>query len=122
MKTVPEGKSEADNVEVRRGARRATLISRCSDHVDIGEGLGQLDFAAAVKISRQPLFRDEGQLARLHRALAQFMLDTHTQRARLHRGVCAVSGERRFDARHRAVAEVRGRPVPVPRARARSST
>ncbi|WP_291986393.1 serine--tRNA ligase [Candidatus Accumulibacter sp. ACC007] len=76
--SVPIGKSEADNVEVRSwGAPRAFDFA-VKDHVDLGEALGQLDFATAAKIAGTRFSLLRGQLARLHRALAQFMLDTHT--------------------------------------------
>ena len=77
--SVPIGKSSDDNVEVRRvGApRRFTFVPK--DHVDIGAVLKQLDFNVAVKISGARFALIKGQLARLHRAIAQFMLDTHTQ-------------------------------------------
>ena len=76
--SVPIGKSEADNVEVRSwGAPRAFDFA-VKDHVDLGEALGELDFATAAKIAGTRFSLLRGQLARLHRALAQFMLDTHT--------------------------------------------
>ncbi|MBI4742845.1 MAG: serine--tRNA ligase [Betaproteobacteria bacterium] len=76
---VPAGKSEADNVEVKRwGAPRAYDFT-VKDHVDLGEALGQLDFATAAKIAGARFSLMKGPLARLHRALAQFMLDTHTE-------------------------------------------
>ncbi|SCY62028.1 serine--tRNA ligase [Nitrosospira sp. Nsp13] len=77
--SVPEGTSETDNREVRRwGTPRAFEFS-VSDHVSIGESLGLLDFPTAVKLSGARFSLMTGGLARLHRALAQFMLDTHTQ-------------------------------------------
>ncbi len=77
--SVPAGKSADDNLEVRRiGAPRAYAFE-VKDHVDIGAALGGLDFAVAAKISGSRFAVMKGQVARLHRALAQFMLDTHTQ-------------------------------------------
>jgi len=77
--TTPIGKSEADNVEVRRVGTPRSFDFQAKDHVDVGEGLGQLDFGTAAKISGARFSVMRGQLARLHRALAQFMLDLHTQ-------------------------------------------
>ena len=77
--TTPVGRSSDDNVEVRRwGAPRAFDFA-VRDHTDLGEGLGLLDFAAAAKLSGARFSLLRGDLARLHRALAQFMLDTHTR-------------------------------------------
>ena len=77
--TTPVGKSEADNVEVRKVGTPRSFDFTVRDHVDVGEGLGQLDFATASKISGARFSLMRGQMARLHRALAQFMLDVHTQ-------------------------------------------
>lgn len=77
--SVPFGKSPEDNAEVRKvGALRKFSFS-IKDHVDLGERLKQLDFAAASKISGARFVLMRGGLARLHRALAQFMLEVHTQ-------------------------------------------
>ena len=77
--SVPVGKSEADNQEVRRvGEVPKFDFEMIKDHVSIGEGLGGLDFDTAAKISGARFSLLKGPLARLHRALAQFMLDTHT--------------------------------------------
>ncbi len=77
--TTPTGKSENDNVEVRRVGTPRSFDFPVKDHVDVGEGLHQLDFGTAAKISGARFSVMRGQLARLHRALAQFMLDVHTQ-------------------------------------------
>jgi seryl-tRNA synthetase len=77
--SVPAGKTEADNVEVRRVGTPRHFDFAVKDHVDVGEGLKLLDFETAVKISGARFSVMKGALARLHRALAQFMLDTHTQ-------------------------------------------
>lgn len=77
--TTPTGKSENDNVEVRRVGTPRSFDFPVKDHVDVGEGLNQLDFGAAAKISGARFSVMRGQLARMHRALAQFMLDVHTQ-------------------------------------------
>jgi len=76
--SVPAGKSSADNPEVRRvGAPRAFGFP-VKDHVDLGVALG-LDFDAAARISGARFVVMKGQVARLHRALTQFMLDLHTR-------------------------------------------
>ncbi|MBU1265107.1 MAG: serine--tRNA ligase [Gammaproteobacteria bacterium] len=76
--SVAVGKDETANVEVSRWGTPKTFDFAVRDHVDLGEGLGQLDFAAAVKITGSRFTVMRGGLARLHRALAQFMLDVHT--------------------------------------------
>ena len=76
--SVPAGEGADQNVEVRRiGAPRAFEFEP-GDHVDVGVKLGGLDFDAGVKISGARFTVMRGAIARLHRALAQFMLDTHT--------------------------------------------
>lgn len=75
---VPEGSNEDDNQEVLRWGQPRTMDFEARDHVDIGEGLQQLDFATAAKITGSRFVVMQGGLARLHRALAQFMLDVHT--------------------------------------------
>jgi len=76
---VPVGKSEADNIEVRRWGTPRLYDFVVKDHVDLGEALGQLDFATAAKIAGARFSLMKGPLARLHRAIAQFMLDVHTE-------------------------------------------
>lgn len=74
---VPEGEDESANVEIRKwGARSKQNSAR--EHFDLGEALGQMDFEAAVRMSGSRFVLLKGQLARLERALASFMLDTHT--------------------------------------------
>jgi len=75
---VPVGKSEDDNVEVRRWGTPAELGFEPQDHIDLGEKLGLLDFESASRISGSRFAVMHGPLARLQRALIQFMLDTHT--------------------------------------------
>lgn len=77
--SVPAGKSEADNVEVRRWGTPREFGFAAKDHVDLGTELGGFDFDAATKISGARFSLMKGAVARLHRALAQFMLDVHTQ-------------------------------------------
>ena len=76
--SVPAGKSADDNVEVRRwGAPRAFDFA-AKDHVDVGTGLGQLDFDTAIKLAGARFSVMKGDVARLHRSIAQLMLDVHT--------------------------------------------
>jgi seryl-tRNA synthetase len=77
--STPVGTSADDNVEVRRWGTAPEFKFAPKDHTDLGEGLGLLDFATAAKLSGARFSFLRGDLARLHRALAQFMLDTHTQ-------------------------------------------
>jgi seryl-tRNA synthetase len=76
--SVPVGKSSDDNVEVRRVGTPREFEFAVKDHVDVGAGLGMLDFERASKISGSRFTLITGPLARLHRAIAQFMLDIHT--------------------------------------------
>jgi seryl-tRNA synthetase len=76
--SVPVGHDEAGNVEVRRWGTPRTFDFAVRDHVDVGEGLG-LDFETGAKLSGARFTFMKGHLARLHRALAQFMLDVQTQ-------------------------------------------
>lgn len=76
--SVPVGADESGNVEVRKWGTPRQFDFAVKDHVDIGQPLG-LDFEAGVKLSGARFTVMKGQLARLHRALAQFMLDVQTQ-------------------------------------------
>ena len=76
---VPDGKSAEDNVEVRRWGTPRQFDFAVRDHADLGEALGLLDFATAAKMSGARFSFLRGELAQLHRALAQFMLDTQTR-------------------------------------------
>jgi len=76
--SVPVGSDESGNVEVKRWGTPRTFDFPVKDHTDVGEAIGQLDFTTAAKISGARFSLLKGGLARLHRALAQFMLDTHT--------------------------------------------
>jgi seryl-tRNA synthetase len=76
--SVPEGKDETGNVEVRRWGEPRALGFKARDHIEIGEKLRGVDFEAAARISGARFVVMKGQVARLHRALAQFMLDLHT--------------------------------------------
>ena len=77
--SVPEGKGEEDNPELRKWGEPARFNFEPKDHVDLGEQLGQLDFETAAKLTGSRFSVIHGPLARLHRALIQFMLDTHTR-------------------------------------------
>ena len=76
--SVPVGTSPEDNLEVRRVGVPRTFDFAVKDHVDIGAGLKMLDFDTAAKISGARFVLMTGAMARLHRAIAQFMLDVHT--------------------------------------------
>ncbi|OBU15170.1 serine--tRNA ligase [Photobacterium aquimaris] len=77
--SVPTGKDESENVEVLRWGQPKAYDFEVKDHVDLGEMAGGLDFASAVKITGARFIVMKGQFARLHRAIAQFMLDLHTE-------------------------------------------
>ncbi|HEY0843201.1 serine--tRNA ligase [Methylotenera sp.] len=76
--SVPQGKSEADNVEVRKVGTPRTFDFEVKDHTDVGTPLG-LDFDTGTKLSGTRFTLMRGQIAKMHRALAQFMLDTQTE-------------------------------------------
>ena len=78
--SVPIGKAEEDNVEVKKVGIARNYDFDPQDHVDLGEKLGALDFERATKITGSRFSVMMGAVARLHRALAQYMLDTHTSR------------------------------------------
>jgi seryl-tRNA synthetase len=77
--SVPAGKSSEDNLEVRKVGEPRAFGFAPRDHVDLGAALGLLDFDAATKIAGARFTLMRGPLARLHRAIAQFMLDVHAQ-------------------------------------------
>ena len=77
--SVPDGKNSDENSEVRRVGQPKSFAFEVKDHVDVGSPLG-LDFDVATKITGSRFVLMRGDIARLHRALAQYMLDTHTQR------------------------------------------
>jgi seryl-tRNA synthetase len=76
--SVPDGKDESDNREERRWGEPKTYDFEPRDHVDLGDLSGLLDFEAAARITGSRFAVMEGALARMHRALIQFMLNTHT--------------------------------------------
>ena len=77
--SVPVGSSSDDNREERRWGEPRKFDFPVKDHVDVGEGLAGLDFATGAKLAGSRFVVMRGQVARLHRALAQFMLDVHTR-------------------------------------------
>ena len=74
---VPEGKDEADNLEILRWGEPKSFDFEVKDHVDVGENLGGLDFDVAAKLTGSRFSVMRGDIARMHRALIQFMLNTH---------------------------------------------
>jgi seryl-tRNA synthetase len=76
--SVPAGASEDDNVEVYTWGEPRVFDFAPKDHVDLGEGLGQLDFETGTKITGSRFNVMRGGIARMHRALIQYMLDTHS--------------------------------------------
>lgn len=76
--SVPVGKDETDNVEVRRWGEPKTFDFEVKDHVDLGANNQWLDFDTASKLTGSRYVVMNGQMARMHRALIQFMLDVHT--------------------------------------------
>jgi seryl-tRNA synthetase len=76
---VPEGRDETGNVEVRRWGDPAMLNFKPKQHFELGEALGLMDFETAAKVSGARFVYLKGALARMERALAQFMLDVHTE-------------------------------------------
>ena len=111
--SVPEGRDETANKEVRRWGEPRKFDFKPKDHVELGEKLGGLDFEAAAKISGARFSVHEGRRrAPASRAGAVHARPAHA-RARLYRGLRAVSGARSGAARHRPAAEVRGRTCSV---------
>ena len=78
QESVPVGKDELGNIELKQWGVPRVFDFPVKDHVEIGGGLGQIDFSTAVKIAGARFSLLKGPMARLHRALAQFMLDVHT--------------------------------------------
>ena len=76
---VPLGKDDSENLEVSRWGEPRKFDFEVKDHVALGENLQGLDFASAVKLTGSRFVVMKGQIAKLHRALAQFMLDLHTE-------------------------------------------
>lgn len=76
--TVPIGSSEDDNKEIRKVGTPREYSFEPKDHIDLGESLGMLDFELAAKLSGSRFVLIRKELAALHRAISQFMIDTHT--------------------------------------------
>jgi len=76
--SVPDGKSEDDNAEIRKWGEPKQFDFEVKDHVDLGEALGQLDFETGAKIAGSRFAVMNAGIANMHRALTQFMLDLHT--------------------------------------------
>lgn len=76
--SVPKGLTEKDNVEIRKWGEPTKLDFEPKDHVDLGEAIDGMDFETAAKITGSRFVVMSGAIARLHRALTQFMLDVHT--------------------------------------------
>lgn len=77
---VPLGKDETENQEISRWGTPRTFDFEVKDHVTLGENIDGLDFTAGVKLSGARFAVMKGRIAKLHRALAQFMLDLHTEK------------------------------------------
>jgi seryl-tRNA synthetase len=77
--SVPEGRDESANLEVRRSGEPRRLPFKPRDHIELGERLGGIDFEAAARISGARFVVLRGAIAQLHRSLTQFMLDLHTR-------------------------------------------
>jgi seryl-tRNA synthetase len=77
--SVPEGKDEDENIEIRVWGTPKTYDFETKDHVDLGVNLDGIDFEVAAKLTGSRFAVMKGQVARMHRALIQLMLDTHTQ-------------------------------------------
>jgi len=76
---VPDGKDDTENLEILRWGTPKQYDFTVKDHVDLGELAGGIDFASAVKLTGSRFVVLKGQIAKMHRALAQFMLDLHTE-------------------------------------------
>ncbi|NIG88744.1 MAG: serine--tRNA ligase, partial [Serratia symbiotica] len=77
--SVPCGKDDSENQEISRWGNPRKYNFTVRDHVDLGEMAGGLDFAAAVKLTGSRFIVMKGKIARMHRALSQFMMDLHTE-------------------------------------------
>ena len=114
---VPVGADESANVVVRTEGELPSYDFAPLPHWDLGPRLGIIDFERGVKISGTRFYVLRGMGARLQRAIITWMLDLHTTRARLRRGLPARHGARRLSRRHREPAQVRRRPLPGRRGR-----
>ncbi len=103
---VPDGADASKNVEHHQSGKKREYAFKPKQHFELGEALGMMDFELAAKLSGARFVVLQKGLARLERALGQFMLDLHTGEAWLHRSQSAADGARRGDVRHGAVAKV----------------
>ena len=108
--SVPAGRDEADNVEVRRWGEPRALSFEPKDHVALGARLG-MDFEAAGRISGARFVVMTGPLAKLHRALIQFMLDLHVREHGYREAYVPYLVHAAGARRHRAAAEIRAGSV-----------
>ena len=110
--SVPDGPDETANLVLAQHGEPASAGNFApKQHFDLGEALGMMDFATAAKLAGARFTILRGPLARMERALGQFMLDLHTQRAWLYRDHRPVAGQRGHRLRDRQFAEVRGGPL-----------
>lgn len=116
---VPVGKDENDNVEVSRWGTPREFDFEVRDHVTLGEMHSGLDFAAAVKLTGSRFVVMKGQIARMHRALSQFMLDLHTEQHGYSENYVPYRLTRHA-VRYGSVAEICWRSVPYSSAGRRS--
>ncbi len=106
--SVPAGKSETDNVEVRKVGKPRSFDFAIKDHTDVGTPLG-LDFDTGIKLSGTRFTFMRGGIAKLHRALAQFMLDTQTEQHGYEECYTPYVVNEETLRRHRSIAKVWGR-------------
>ncbi len=103
---VPEGTDEHGNVERHKSGTKREYSFKPKEHFDLGAALGMMDFELAAKLSGARFVVLQKGLARMERALGQFMLDLHTDKARIYRGQSAVTRARRDDVWNRAASEI----------------
>ena len=108
---VPDGVDEHGNVEHHKFGAKREYGFVPKQHFELGEALGQMDFETAAKLSGARFVVLKKGLARLERALGQFMLDLHTDEHGYTEVAPPLLVQRRGDVRHRATAEIRRRPV-----------
>ena len=103
---MPDGKDEHGNVEHHQHGAKRNYAFKPKQHFELGEALGMMDFETAAKLSGARFVVLKGALARMERALGQFMLDVHTGEHGYDGGQSAVACTRRYDVWHGAVAEI----------------
>ena len=119
---VPDGPDESANVVLKQWGEPRDLGFQPKQHFELGEALGMMDFATAAKIAGARFTILRGPLARLERALGQFMLDLHTREHGYEETIVPLLVNDGAVLRHRPVAEIRGGSVqdhrrPLPRSR-----